>query len=278
MTKETPKKTRKATKDLKLLSFADEETDPIVSTRIHPVHDSKLAKDAKLKAEVAPELLELLHSEDRPGDDRGDDEWEGLKKNFEEKLRSRVLEKQSKSRRKQVPRVNPTHDPEESPEEVVEQIETPATRETELQRLREGIIKSRRAVKILLGQTAEKLEKDNAFHNMSTAVEAMRQKYKKRKLELGDRQNETLSRLEAFTSGLRQQKKTAKPNAEPAVVAPVYHGQVLEEESEDDKEPLEGWFQGKLKFKKHIDDGLRLGGDGRKLDDIVVIDSRKNYS
>ena len=56
---------------------------------------------------------------------------------------------------------------------------------------------------------------------------------------------------------------------------PVYHGQILEEDSDGS---LEGddWYQGKLKFKKHIDDAYRIGGDGRKVDDIVVIDPRKD--
>ena len=30
----------------------------------------------------------------------------------------------------------------------------------------------------------------------------------------------------------------------------------------------------KLKFRRHITDKLRVGGDGRKLDDYVVIDPR----
>jgi hypothetical protein len=50
------------------------------------------------------------------------------------------------------------------------------SREGEMQRLREGIVKSRRAVKVLLGETADKVDKDAAFHNMSSSVEAMRQK------------------------------------------------------------------------------------------------------
>jgi peptidyl-prolyl cis-trans isomerase SDCCAG10 len=58
----------------------------------------------------------------------------------------------------------------------------------------------------------------------------------------------------------------------------VYHGQVLEDNSDDEDGDGAGalgseWCSGKLKFKKHIDDNLRLGGDGRRIDDIIVIDT-----
>ena len=34
------------------------------------------------------------------------------------------------------------------------------------------------------------------------------------------------------------------------------------------------WFGGKLKFKKHVDDAFRRGGDGRDAGDYLVLDSR----
>ena len=53
----------------------------------------------------------------------------------------------------------------------------------------------------------------------------------------------------------------------------AYSGQVLEGAS-DDEEVGDDWHTGKLKFRRHITDKLRVGGDGRKLDDYVVIDPR----
>lgn len=243
-------------------------------------------KDSRLKAEVAPELREVLLE----GEAKGEGDVAAARdaahqpESFEERLRSRVLDKQSRSRRRLG--ASQGRELKESNEAVVgvegesegglaEESGGSTRRDAELQSLREGILRSRRAVKLLLGETAEKVERDQAFHNMSSAVETMRQKYKKRKKELGDRQTETLSRLESFTHSLRSQKQSARPAFEPVREAPVYHGQVLEDEDEGGAEELEGWFQGRLKFKKHIDDSLRLGGDGRKLDDIVVIDSRR---
>ena len=55
----------------------------------------------------------------------------------------------------------------------------------------------------------------------------------------------------------------------------AYNGQVLEEGSGDEKLGND-WHAGKLKFRKHITDKLRIGGDGRRVDDYVVLDSRAN--
>ena len=55
----------------------------------------------------------------------------------------------------------------------------------------------------------------------------------------------------------------------------AYNGQVLEEGS-GDEDLGSDWHAGKLKFRKHITDKLRIGGDGRKVDDYVVLDSRTN--
>ena len=53
----------------------------------------------------------------------------------------------------------------------------------------------------------------------------------------------------------------------------AYNGQVLEGAS-DDEEVGADWHSGKLKFRKHITDKLKVGGDGRRLDDYVLIDPR----
>ncbi|CAN0528468.1 unnamed protein product, partial [Ectocarpus sp. 12 AP-2014] len=52
----------------------------------------------------------------------------------------------------------------------------------------------------------------------------------------------------------------------------AYHGQVTEGklyEGEDDADDGENWFTGPLKFKRHIDDDLRKGSDGRRADDYA---------
>lgn len=57
----------------------------------------------------------------------------------------------------------------------------------------------------------------------------------------------------------------------------AYHGQVLEQNSDDEEDDgswKETWHVGSLKFRKHIDDAYRMGGDGRRADDYAVVDSR----
>jgi hypothetical protein len=53
----------------------------------------------------------------------------------------------------------------------------------------------------------------------------------------------------------------------------AYSGQVLEGDS-DGEGVGDDWYKGKLKFRKHVTDKLRIGGDGRRVDDYEVIDSR----
>ena len=100
---------------------------------------------------------------------------------------------------------------------------------------------------------------------------------------------QTMAKLQKFQESLRQAKKQQAPasdTAKPAEVtnksmfSEVYTGQVLEKGS-DDEEDTEGtnWLKGKLKFRKHIDDLYRMGGDGRSLEDYKVEDMRlKGYT
>lgn len=55
-----------------------------------------------------------------------------------------------------------------------------------------------------------------------------------------------------------------------------YSGQITDKGmlGDDSEDEGEDWFAGKLKFKRHIDDTFRVGGDGRDVDDYVTIDSR----
>jgi hypothetical protein len=57
------------------------------------------------------------------------------------------------------------------------------------------------------------------------------------------------------------------------IYSETYTGQVLEKDDEDFVDTKD-WHLGKLKFRKHIDDLYRMGGDGRSLDDYRVEDSR----
>ena len=87
--------------------------------------------------------------------------------------------------------------------------------------------------------------------------------------------SQTLSKLEQFTNNLKKVKsESASINQSTTTIySETYTGQVLEK---DDDEIIYTtvWHLGKLKFRKHIDDLYRMGGDGRSLDDYKVEDSR----
>lgn len=116
-----------------------------------------------------------------------------------------------------------------------------------------------------------------------------------------------------FTETIRS-IKSSLPAAvinQPVTATVAYHGQLLEVDDEYSYEPpdltgimmttsmtkpekeLDGWFVGKLKCKRHIDDSYRdtissnnsnnninsnsnsNTGDGRRVDDYAIIDPRK---
>ena len=100
-----------------------------------------------------------------------------------------------------------------------------------------------------------------------------------------------MEKLMKFTEAIRTVKSSSDPLADAAVATESYHGQVMEEDDfsysindkgkvDKQREELDGWFIGKLKCKRHIDDSYRdtvnnNTGDGRRVDDYAVIDPRK---
>lgn len=98
-----------------------------------------------------------------------------------------------------------------------------------------------------------------------------------------------MAKLQQFTSSLKKTKIEAVkvPNAEKSSSKEAYHGQILEHGSDEEEgeggadreeDTLDAWHVGPLKFRKHIDDQYRLGagtgGDGRRVDEYDVVDSR----
>jgi hypothetical protein len=106
-----------------------------------------------------------------------------------------------------------------------------------------------------------------------------------------------MEKLMQFTETIRSVKSSLPAAKMDQPVA--YHGQLLEVDDEYSYDPpdlttsmikpekeLDGWFVGKLKCKRHIDDSYRdtvsnnnnnnnNTGDGRRVDDYAVIDPRK---
>lgn len=136
-------------------------------------------------------------------------------------------------------------------------------RNAEFQAIKAQLLKTRRAVNVLTGAAAEQWREESAQKSLLTPLEQRRQLYKKRKQDHGDRAEETLQRLQAFTSSLRTKKAAAAPA--PSRLAESYHGQVLDHGDADDNGPAgagddRDWFVGQLKFARHVDDAYRFKG------------------
>lgn len=85
--------------------------------------------------------------------------------------------------------------------------------------------------------------------------------------------------MQQFSSSVREAKKQSSSDDKnndksKKMYAEVYSGQVMEDGSDEELGDEKGWHLGKLKFRKHIDDLYRMGGDGRAIDDYKVIDPR----
>ena len=150
-------------------------------------------------------------------------------------------------------------------------------RTSEYNRVKEDLLRSRRAIQVMTGADAAAMAKDVAEKELISPLEQRRQKYIKRKREFGDRSEETYEKLKKFTSAIRNSKSSSQPSA-PVAEVESYHGQVLEKSENSDDDDLSNWNTGKLKFTKHIDDkfrnGQQLGGDGRSAVDYEVIDPK----
>ncbi len=192
---------------------------------------------------------------------------------FEAKMREKMLQKRRRVEEKPAPNTEKIevekHEQTASSQDKSQLMEA----NKEFQRLRDELLRSKRSVQLLTGEAPKDAGSVNSNSDSKmTFLEQQKLKYTKRKSDdSGDRQNETMLKLQQFKQGLKQVKKLDSTQ----VAVESYHGQVLEGK---DDEKLDDWCSGKLTFKKHaMDDQYRfgLGGDGRHVDDYEVVDSRK---
>lgn len=325
--KKEKKSNRKGTKNLKLLSFGEEEEgdtgEQALEVRICSKHDSKI-KDPKLSSEVSEELLEDLDKShdkyqvlDKPQDssDRRSDKDRKKSKesshthsahhnaqqhnttlsptmggaedvdNFEAEMIKKLMKKRKamSDRGRATDAVSTQADAEEmldqaQMEEVIE-VDSKVSSDSlvenkkrEFRQIRDDLMKSKRAVKVLHGSELQKTKDDFAQNSTLTALEGRRQMFKKKKMQIGERQEMVLAKLSSFQNKLRSEKEKVVVIEKKETEA--YHGQILEDDDKDDGAGDKDWHVGKLKFRKHIDDNYRMGGDGRNVDDYVLVDAR----
>ncbi|KAG6970897.1 hypothetical protein JG688_00004666 [Phytophthora aleatoria] len=292
------KRERKATKDLKLLSFGDEEVafqedigDGAKKSKKKKaktmISSHDLLDDRKLKAEVDAEVLQKVN------ETSGDAASEQKKERSRANLKAAVAAASASS--KNVPSADASTD---QSDDLDKQSNLPKAERfdagssskkkdrEEYAKLREELRKSKKAVPLLMGEDAKKLEKDRAFQDMLTPLQQQRQKYLQRKKATNRtaREQDTLSKLKKFQATLSdvntkkstplEDGKTEKDADKAKKDSESYHGQVLEDnDDDDDTNDDKSWMTAKLKFKKHIDDQFRAGNEP-STDDYMTIDSR----
>lgn len=112
--------------------------------------------------------------------------------------------------------------------------------------------------------------KTTTASSLLSANERLRLDTKRKKANSKDREDDTLARLERFSSNLKSTKTKATPEVRQAT---NYDGKVLEDDDDDGNDT--DWFVGRLTFKKHTDDLFKKsGGDGRDANDYILVDDR----
>ncbi|KAG6615892.1 peptidylprolyl isomerase [Phytophthora cinnamomi] len=293
------KRERKATKDLKLLSFGDEEEafqDEVdggatkskkkKAKKIMSSHD--LLDDRKLKSEVDAEVLQ------RVADTSDEAASEEKKERSRASLKAAVAAASAVSKHLQgnekLSGEKVEGSAKRSDSTIVGRLDTESQEKKkdreEYVKLREELRKAKKAVPLLMGEEAKKQEKDRAFQDMLTPLQQQRQKYLQRKKtsNRSAREQDTLSKLKKFQAALidvnvnqREPSKAKESNGsqQEDAEAESYHGQILEDGDDDgdDTNDDKSWMTAKLKFKKHIDDQFRAGNE-LSADDYLTIDSR----
>lgn len=299
---------RKGTKDMKLLSFGgddeeaegEEEGDGQGSAwkgkTMHSSHDSKF-KDERLSSEVAEELqgilskdLPLPGSASAPSSSSSSSSISsgagGMRSAMLSKLKASI--QRTGGRQGPAAQSVPREDEEDGEEweDAVDEAEeaemvkvgvAPAReKNSEFNEIRNALLRSKKAVKILTGVEADKVRRDEAKNDVLTPLERQRQQYLKRKTDHGDREQETLAKLMKFTASLKGKSVQSDPGTAPkGREGETYRGQVLQRDSDDDEDVNQKTWKDnkKLTFRSHIDDKFR-GGDGRTASDYVVLDAR----
>ncbi|KAF1328611.1 Peptidylprolyl isomerase, partial [Globisporangium splendens] len=285
------KRERKATKDLKLLSFGDEEEEfqqevskkKAKTKKGMSSHD--LLDDKKLKAEVDEALLQKIavhggasktDNADRERD-ASVDKKEAARNSLKAAVASAAARKAEGSSTVEQPTSAP-NPPDSSLKTEKESSKRPSSGskrnaasddKDEYTRLREELRSTKKAATVLMGAKAKEQEDAKAFHDMLTPLQQQRQKYlqKKKASSRSGREQDTLQKLMQFKAkleGVNQSKGKEEDNSD----KPSYHGQVLDEDSDDGADASESndlsWMTAKLKFKKHIDDYMTIDSRDEK--------------
>ena len=256
---QTVAKSSVAIKDKKLLSFDDEEEEEeeeniesvkfgMAQKKMHSSHSSSIKPiDSKLVDIPAYECIANVEDARITDNDVPTKKMKSIN-NSDPIKKEEVVEKVNKAT------PNPTNVTKESLKETNFSNKSISVVETEdvvneYQQMKNELLRSQRAIRVITGEEAQANDKETAFHDMTSLVEQRRLKYLKRKKTHGDRENETLAKLQSFKSKLSKTKEDSNE-----LVEELSEGNVDKDEDENDDN---GGYKGKLKFVHHPDDKYR---------------------
>lgn len=140
--------------------------------------------------------------------------------------------------------------------------------------------------------TTEPLPQPPSKPKMS-AVEARRAKYltgKNKRNQLSSntttsdknnkngRDEDTLAKLSMFRSKVSKLKSSSSKSSDTNTESVSYHGQILQQDSDNEKDNPQDWMKTRFKCRRHVDDESMGKDTGeRTLDDYVVIDEKSNH-
>ncbi len=152
-------------KDLKLLSFGDEEEDetPIIPNgklKMMSAHDDKIFKSERLVPEIAPELIDVQNSIE-PIEEKEKQNKLSLDQRLKEKIKA------SKTRSRENANLDDDNIPtkkwsrqevsEEDEEDISPEEDAVKSRKEEFERMKQATLKARKAIKVLTGSEAQQV-------------------------------------------------------------------------------------------------------------------------
>lgn len=303
------KKKRKGKKDLNVLSFGNDmeesftDVDPNMSSvGMQSSHDvlstdtSFLHKDTDAEVKRLSTENEKKIDHKRQSDKNGptDQTVDGIKQHYQpiERDSSNGPLVPSKTGREDVISKNKDLSQKNNGEKV-EMTKVLPSESTDLQvesplsvpiiRQTKSNLEDRRANYIQKSQHRSRMKKNKREEDILSKLKSFRKKVQNSSGHgLTNENNNGLIRQEntiatrmanRFEKGIRQkEEKEQKKLAEVS-----YHGQVLEESNDKGDSNDTSWYRTDFKCKRHVDHSSRdiSGGDGRNVDDYVVVDLRK---
>lgn len=267
---------RQPKKDLKLLSFGDEEEEEsVIPHKPTPAPPRSIADEKSSDEDAPSSLREAVSSSKRISSKRrAAFDREADADDFAATMKARLKERSKRVKERTARTVRSTHGDSDNLDAMV------ASARAEEQAAKLGALKAeakRASEKLeegILRAAAHKIDKLDKFSELLKPSDRARRDVKRKKANTKERETETLAKLYKFTKSLETSKRNFPPGTQSHQES-SYHGQLMvSDEDEDDDGNAEDWFAGKLNFKKHTDDLFRTSGDGRDANDYLTVDER----